>query len=164
MFLRGSFALFILCTLLANVISVSVPFITCPDEAPASTAFELDFNCEGGVSTPCTLIKGKTYAGNITFTPKTTINAGQIFLYDIAGEEKLPFPFDKSDFCKGHNLNCPLPAGQKQVFKMELAVPSFAPPANYKVEIEVRPPKSSASLMCLQFLVTIADKSNDIEA
>lgn len=122
----------------------------------------LDFDCEGGQPDLCIFVKGETYHGRIGFTTTKEIANGRIVLHAIIGSAELPFPFPGDDFCKDHNITCPIESGLNEVFSMALQVPSFAPITNLEVKFAVESTDTDMpEEMCVMFLGVIKE-SNDL--
>lgn len=97
----------------------------------------LDFDCEGGTATPCTFKKGTTYHGKVNLNPTAEVTNGTIKLSAVIGPLKVPFPIKNANVCSDHNIKCPMKPGEKQVFEIQLEVPSIAPSVELLAIIEI---------------------------
>lgn len=133
--------------------AVEVPFRDCGSKLVKVE--RLDFDCAGGVPSPCHFKKGSTYHGNISLTVTGEVTTGTIVLHAQIAGDWVPFPISNPNICSHHNIDCPMEEGQHQVFQIELAVPSFALAVDLiaKVEIET----TGVDALCFEFLGAISD-------
>lgn len=104
---------------------------------------------------PCVFHKGTTVNATIKFTPSVTVSNGTLETYGIIGGQPLPFPLPKPNACKGHNLECPLKAGQEYSMTISLFIKELYPSLQLIVKMDFKLPDKKY-LFCFQFPAEIA--------
>ena len=158
MFIKQARFIVLLCLLAFSItlaVRQPIKFKTCEDGKLVGKLLSVDISpCPTGPTKPCVFHKGTSVTATIKFSPSVTVTNGTLEIYGIIGRIKEKFPFPQSDACKGHNLECPLKAGQEYSLIMTLAVQKRFPSMKLVAQMDFKLSENKY-VLCFQFPIQI---------
>ena len=160
MFVKQARFIVLLCLLAFSVtlaVRQPIDFKTCEDDKLVGKLFSVDISpCPTGPTKPCVFHKGTNVTATIKFSPSVTVTNGTLEIYGTVDGVKVPFPLHQPHACEGHNLECPLKAGQEYSLIITLAILKVYPDTELVAQMDFKL-SDNKYVFCFEFPAKIAE-------
>ncbi|XP_078381693.1 NPC intracellular cholesterol transporter 2-like [Oculina patagonica] len=151
---KATVILFLSLLAFSSALTVPVEYKPCKDVKEYGKLSSVDINpCP---ELPCVFHKGTNVTAKIKFTPSVTVTNGTLETYGIIGGFRVKFPLPQPKACTGHNLKCPLKAGQEYTLIITLAIQKVFPDTELVAQMDFKLPDNN-DVFCFQFPAKIAE-------